>query len=117
MSMYFYSSGAITWLTLMQQKVFWGDDTTSIHRRLAPRTGPSPPHRHNFFDLLHFRQPVDGSPSIPLYARRWNVSSPTRRVSTHTVDVTPARDEDVDHSDETSCRMAVLACCSGRLLA
>jgi hypothetical protein len=55
MSLYFYSSGAITWLTLMQQKVFWGDDTTSIHRRLAPRTGSSPPHRHNFFDFLQFR--------------------------------------------------------------
>ncbi|KAJ8590620.1 hypothetical protein M405DRAFT_815864 [Rhizopogon salebrosus TDB-379] len=25
----------------------------------------------------------------------------------HAVDVTPARDEDVDHSDETSCQMVV----------
>jgi hypothetical protein len=79
-------------------KGLWRDDTMSIHRRLAPRTGPSPPRRHNFFDFLHFRQPVDGSPSIPLYARRWNVSSPTRRVSMHAVDVTPARDEDVSRS-------------------
>ncbi|KAJ8581755.1 hypothetical protein M405DRAFT_868390 [Rhizopogon salebrosus TDB-379] len=47
----------------MSQKVVWGDDTTSTHHRLAPRTGPSPPRRNNFFDFLQFRQPVIGSPS------------------------------------------------------
>ncbi|KAJ8596423.1 hypothetical protein M405DRAFT_166184 [Rhizopogon salebrosus TDB-379] len=53
-------------LTRYYQKVLLGDDTTSTYRRLAPHTCPYPPRRHNFFDFLPFRQPVDGSPSIPL---------------------------------------------------
>jgi hypothetical protein len=62
MSVYVYPSEVLTRLTLIQANDFWGDDTTSTHCRLAPRTGPSLPGRHNFFDFLHFRQPVDGSP-------------------------------------------------------
>jgi hypothetical protein len=81
----------------MQEKDFWGDNTTSTHRhwlyalvhlRLVD----------NFFNFVHFRQPVDGSPSRPLQVQCWNFSLLTRRVFTHTVEVTPARDEDVSRS-------------------
>ncbi|KAJ8584202.1 hypothetical protein M405DRAFT_477798 [Rhizopogon salebrosus TDB-379] len=90
MSVYFYPSEVLTRQTLIQGNDFWGDDTTSTHRRLALGTGSSLPRRHNFFDFLHFRQHVDGSPSISLQARCWNFSLLARRVSTHTVNVIPA---------------------------
>jgi hypothetical protein len=98
MSVCFYSPEVLTGLTPMQEKDSWGDDMTSTHRHLALRTGPSLPRRHNFFDFLRFRQPVDGSPSRPLQARCWNFSLLTKRVFTHTVEVIPARDEDVSRS-------------------
>jgi hypothetical protein len=98
MSVHFYSSGVLAGLTLIQGNEFWGDDTKSTLRRLPPRSGPSPPRQRNFFDFLYFQRPVDASPSIPLKARRWNFSLFARRIPVHTVDVAPARDEDVSHS-------------------
>jgi hypothetical protein len=99
MSVYFYPSGILTGLTLIQGNEFWSDSNIkSTPRRLPPRGGPSPPRRRNFFDLLYFRRPVDASPSIPHQARRWNFSLFTGRIPAHTVDVAPARDEDVSRS-------------------
>jgi hypothetical protein len=95
MSVHFYPSGVFGRLTLIQGNEFWGDDTKSTPRRLPPRSSPPPPHQRNFFDFLYFRRPVDASPSIPLKARRWNFSLFTGRIPAHTVDVAPARDEDV----------------------
>ncbi|KAJ8595718.1 WD40 repeat-like protein [Rhizopogon salebrosus TDB-379] len=74
---------------------FWSDDTKTTPRRLPPRSGPSPPSQRDFFDFLYFRRPVDASPSIPLTTRRLNFSLFTRRIPAHTVDVAPARDEDL----------------------
>jgi hypothetical protein len=85
-------------LTLIQGNDFWSDDAKSTPRRLPPRSGPSPPRRRNFFDFLYFRQLVDPSQSISLKARCWNFSLFTGRIPTHTVDVAPARDEDVSCS-------------------
>jgi hypothetical protein len=91
-------------LTLIQGNDFWEDDTTNrTPRRLAPNTSPSPPspRQHNLFDFLRFTpQPVEASQAIPLYPRRWNFSSFNRsgRISTKTIDVAPARDEDVSPS-------------------
>ncbi|KAJ8586304.1 WD40 repeat-like protein [Rhizopogon salebrosus TDB-379] len=79
---------------------FWGDGTTNhISRHLAPITSPShpSPRRHNLFDFLRFTlQPVETSQAIPLYPRRWSFSLFNRsgRISTKTIDVAPARDED-----------------------
>ncbi|KAJ8597780.1 hypothetical protein M405DRAFT_189142 [Rhizopogon salebrosus TDB-379] len=100
MSVYFYLSGVLVGLTMIQGNEFWSDsDTKSTPRRLPPRSGPSPPRRRNFFDFLYFRQPVDASQSIPLKARRWNFSLFTGRIpAPDTVDVAPARDEDVSRS-------------------
>ena len=98
MSVYFYPSGILAGLTHKQGDEFWGDDSKSIPRRLPPRSGPSPPRRRSFFDFLYFRRPVDASPSMPLQARRWNFSLFTGRIPAHTVDVAPARDEDVSRS-------------------
>jgi hypothetical protein len=98
MSVHFYLAGVFCSLTLIQGSDFWGDGTKSIPCRLHPRRGPSPPRRRNFFDFLYFRRPVDASPSIPLMARRWNFSLFTGRIPAHTVDVAPARDEDVSRS-------------------
>jgi hypothetical protein len=98
MSVHFYPSGALGRLTLLQGNNFWGDGTKSIPRRLPPRSGPSPPRRRNFFDFLYFRRPVDASQSIPHQAQRWNFSLFTGRIPAHTVDVAPARDEDVSRS-------------------
>jgi hypothetical protein len=100
MSVHFYPSGVLAGLTLVQGNEFWGDDSRNTPRRLPPpgRSGPSPPRRRNFFDFLYFRRPVDASPSIPLTARRWNFSLFTGRIPAHTVDVAPARDEDVSRS-------------------
>jgi hypothetical protein len=98
MSVHLYSSGHLVWLILIQGNEFWGDDIKSTPRRLPPRSGPSPPRRRNFFDFLYFRRPVNASPSIPLKARHWNFSLFTGRIPAHTVDVAPARDEDVSRS-------------------
>jgi hypothetical protein len=98
MSVHFYPSGVFGRLTLIQGNEFWGDDTKSTPRRLPPRSSPPPPRQRNFFDFLYFRRPVDASPSIPLKARRWNFSLFTGRIPAHTVDVAPARDEDVSRS-------------------
>jgi hypothetical protein len=100
MSVYFYPSGVLAGLTQIQGNEFWGDDSRNTPRRLPPpgRSGPSPPRRRNFFDFLYFRRPIDASPSIPLTARRWNFSLFTGRIPAHTVDVAPARDEDVSRS-------------------
>ena len=98
MSVYFYPSGILAGLTHKQGDEFWGDDSKSIPRRLPPRSGPSPPRRRSFFDFLYFRRPVDASPSMPLQARRWNFGLFARRIPAHTVDVAPARDEDVSRS-------------------
>jgi hypothetical protein len=95
MSVHFYPSGVLAGLILIQGNEFWGDGTKSTPRRLPPRSGPSPPRRRNFFDFLYFRRPVDASPSIPPKARHWNFSLLTGRIAAHTVDVAPARDEDV----------------------
>jgi hypothetical protein len=96
MSVYFYPSGILAVLTLIQGNEFWGDSNTkSTPRRLPPRGGPSPPRRRNFFDFLYFRRPVDASPSIPLKARRWNFSLFSGRILAHTANVAPARDEEV----------------------
>jgi hypothetical protein len=91
-------------LTLIQGNDFWGDDTTNgTRRRLARITRPSPPspRRHNLFDFLRFTpQPVEASEAIPLHPQRWNFSLFTRpgRISTQTIDVAPARDDEVSHS-------------------
>jgi hypothetical protein len=99
MSAYFYPSGVLAGLILIQGNEFWSDDTHSTPRRLVPRTGPSPTRRRNLFDFLHFTsRPVDLSPSIPPKPRRWNFSLFTGRTSAHTVDVAPAQDEDVSRS-------------------
>jgi hypothetical protein len=98
MSVHFYPAGILGRLTLIQGNDFWGDGTESTSRRLPPRSGPSPPSRRNFFDLLYFRRPVDASSSISLTARRWNFSLFSGRTPAHTVDVAPARDEDVSRS-------------------
>jgi hypothetical protein len=98
MSVHFYPAGVLRSLTLIQGNEFWDDDIKSAPRRLLPRSGPSPPRRRNFFDFLYFRRPLDTSPSIPLKARRWNFSLFTGRIPAHTVDVAPARDEDVSRS-------------------
>jgi hypothetical protein len=99
MSVYFYPSGVLAVLTLIQGSDFWGDGTKSTPRRLPPRRVPSPPRRRNFFNFLYFRRPVDASPSIPPKARRWNFSLFTGRIpAPHTVDVAPAQDEDVSRS-------------------
>jgi hypothetical protein len=98
MSVHFYPSGVLARLTLIQGNDFWGDGTGSTPRRLPPRSGPSPPSRRNFFDFLYFRRPVDASSSISLTARRWNFSLFSGRIPAHTVDVAPARDEDVSPS-------------------
>jgi hypothetical protein len=98
MSVHFYPSGVFGGLTLTQGNEFWSDGTKSTPRSLPPRSGPSPPRRRNFFDFLYFRRPVDASPSMPLQARRWNFSLFTGRIPAHTVDVAPARDEDVSRS-------------------
>ncbi|KAJ8593362.1 WD40 repeat-like protein [Rhizopogon salebrosus TDB-379] len=80
---------------------FWGDGTTNrTPRRLAPIISQSHPslRRHNLFDFLRFTpQPVETSQAIPLYPRRWNFSLFNRsgRISTKTIDVAPARDEDI----------------------
>jgi hypothetical protein len=95
MSVHFYPSGVLAGLTSIQGNEFWGDGTKSIPRRSPPRSGPSPPRRHNFFDFLYFRRPVDASTSMPLQARRWNFSLFSGRIPAHTVGVAPARDEDV----------------------
>ncbi|KAJ8582258.1 hypothetical protein M405DRAFT_576225 [Rhizopogon salebrosus TDB-379] len=94
MSVYFYPSGALGRLTLIQGNEFWGDGTKSTPRRLPSRSDPSPPRRRNFSDFLYFRRPVDASPSIPLEARRWNFSPFPGRIRAHTTDVAPARDVD-----------------------
>ncbi|KAJ8593339.1 WD40 repeat-like protein [Rhizopogon salebrosus TDB-379] len=79
---------------------FWEDDTTNrTPRRLAPITSPSPPSRrwHDLLNFLHFTpQPVETSQPILLHSRRWNFSLSARpgRISTQTIDVAPARDED-----------------------
>ena len=97
MSVHFYPSGVLAGLTLTQGNEFWNDsDTKSTPRRLPPRTGPS--RRRSFFDFLYFWRPVDASPSIPLKARRWNFNLFSGRIPAHTVDVPPARDEDVSGS-------------------
>jgi hypothetical protein len=93
MSVYFYVSGVLAELTLIQGNEFWSDGAKSTPRRLAPRSGPSPPRRRNFFDFL--RRPVDASPPIQFKARRWNFSLFSGRIPAHTVDVAPARDEEV----------------------
>jgi hypothetical protein len=98
MSVHFYLAGVFCSLTLIQGSDFWGDGTKSIPCRLHPRRGPSPPRRRNFFDFLYSRRPVDASSSIPLKARRWNFSLFAGRIPAHTVDVAPARDEDVSRS-------------------
>src|ERR1700710_3033547 len=98
MSVHFYPPGVLAGLTQIQGNDFWSDGTKSIPRRLPPRSGLPPPRRRNFFDLLYFRRPVDASPSIPLEARRWNFSLFTGRTPAHTVNVAPARDEDVSRS-------------------
>jgi hypothetical protein len=98
MSVYFYPSGVLARLTLIQGNEFWGDDTKNTPRRLPPRNSPPPPHRRNFFDFLYFRRPVDAPQSIPLQARRWNLTLFTGRIPAHTVNVAPARDEDVSRS-------------------
>jgi hypothetical protein len=98
MSVHFYPSGVLTGLTSIQGNEFWGDGTKSIPRRSTPRSGPSPPRRRSFFHFLYFRRPVDASPSMPLQARRWNFSLFSGRIPAHTVDVAPARDEDVSCS-------------------
>jgi hypothetical protein len=91
-------------LTLIQGNDFWEDDTPNrTSRRLVPITSPSPPSRrwHNLFDVLRFTpQPVETSQAIPLHPRRWNFSLFTGpgRISTQTIDVAPARDEDVSRS-------------------
>jgi hypothetical protein len=98
MSVYFYLSGVLVGLTMIQGNDFWSDsDTKSTPRRLPPRSGPSP-RRRNFFDFLYFRRPIDASPSIPHLARRWNFSLFSGRIPAHTVDVASARDEDVSRS-------------------
>jgi hypothetical protein len=96
---HFYPSGVLARLTLIQGNEFWSDGAKSTPRRLPPHSGPSPPRRRNFFDFLYFRRPVDASPSMPLKARRRNFSLFTGRIpAPHTVDVAPARDEDVSRS-------------------
>ena len=95
MSVYFYPSGVLAGLTHKQRNEFWGDDTKSTPRRLPPRSGPSPPRQRNFFDFLYFRRPVDASPPIQFKARRWNFSLFSGRIPAHTVDVAPARDEEL----------------------
>jgi hypothetical protein len=92
-------------LTLIQGNDFWGHDTPNrTSRRLVSMTSPSPPsrrRRHNLFDILRFTpQPVETSPAIPLHPRRWNFSLFTGpgRIPTQTIDVAPARDEDVSRS-------------------
>jgi hypothetical protein len=65
---------------------------------VPPRSGPPPPRRRDFFNLPHPRRPVDASPSIPFKARRWNFSLFNGRIPAHTVDVAPARDDDVSRS-------------------
>jgi hypothetical protein len=97
MSVHFYPSGVFAGLTLIQGNEFWGDDAKSTPRRLPPRSGPSP-RRRSFFDFLYFRRPIDASPSIPHQARRWNFSLFSGRIPAHTIDVAPARDEDVSRS-------------------
>jgi hypothetical protein len=82
----------------MQGNEFWGDGTKSTPRHLPLRRGPSAPRRRDFFDFLYFRRPVDASPSTQLKARRWDFSLFTGRIPAHTVDVAPARDEDVSRS-------------------
>src|ERR1700710_2849930 len=98
MSVHFYRSGVLEGLTQIQRNDFWSDGTKSTPRRLPSHSGPPPPHRRNFFDFLYFRRPVDASPSISLEARRWNFSLFTGRTPAHTVNVAPARDEDVSRS-------------------
>jgi hypothetical protein len=98
MSVRLHPSGVLGRLTLIQGNEFWVDGTKSIPRRSPPRRGPSPPPRRNFFNFLYFRRPVDASPSISLKARHWNFSLFTGRIPAHTVDVAPARDEDVSRS-------------------
>ena len=93
----FHPSRVLAGLTPIQGNEFWGDDAKST-RRLPPRSGPSHPRRRNFFDFLYFRRPVDASPSVPLQARRWNFTLFNGRISAHTVDVAPARDDDVSRS-------------------
>ncbi|KAJ8591141.1 WD40 repeat-like protein [Rhizopogon salebrosus TDB-379] len=79
---------------------FWEDDPTNrTPRHLAPITNPSPPSRrwHDLLNFLHFTpQPVETSQPIPVHSRRWNFSLFARpgRISTQTIVVAPARDED-----------------------
>jgi hypothetical protein len=96
MSVHFYPSGVLARLTLIQGNEFWSDGTKSTPRRSPPRRGPSPPRRRNFFHFLYFLRLVDASPSMPLQARRFSLF--TGRIPAHTVDVAPARDEDVSRS-------------------
>jgi hypothetical protein len=97
MSVHLYPSVVLGRLTLIQGNEFWDDDTKST-RRLPTRRGPSPPSRRNFFDFLYFRRPVGASPPTQSKARRWNFSLFSGRIPAHTVDVAPARDEDVSRS-------------------
>jgi hypothetical protein len=90
-----YPSGVLARLTLLQGNEFWSDGTKGTPHRLPPRSGPSPPRRRNFFDFMCFRRPVDASPPIKFNARRQNFSLFTGRIPAHTVDVAPARDEEV----------------------
>jgi hypothetical protein len=95
MSVHLYPARVFGRLTLIQGSEFWGDGTKSTPRRLPPRSNPPPPRRHNFFDFLYFQRPVDASTSTPLKGQRWNFGLFTGRIPAHTVDVAPARDEDV----------------------
>jgi hypothetical protein len=89
-------------LTLIQGNDFWGDGTTNrTPRRQITCPPPPSPRRHNLFDILRFTpQPVEASQAIQLHPRRWNFSLFTGpgRISTQTIDVAPARDEDVSRS-------------------
>jgi hypothetical protein len=95
MSVYFYLSGVLARLTLIQENEFWSDGTKSTPHHLPPLSSPYPPRRRNFFNFVYFRRPVDASPSIPIKAWRLNFSLFTGRIFAHTVDVAPARDDDV----------------------
>jgi hypothetical protein len=94
-------------LTLIQGNDFWGDGTTDrTPRRQITYPPPPSPRRHNSFDFLRFtHRPVEAFQAIPLHPRRWNFSLFTRpgRISTQTIDVASARDEDVSRSLSLTC--------------